>query len=258
MTAASFPPADVIYQYDGSFEGFLSCVFLSFLHKETPLAIWDAARQETSLYPVVNIETNPTHAARVFAGVGSKINPRAQQILTTCFLAGSIPEGKEDLLLRFLQMSFALGAPALAMLGDATIAPVMALQKNILHEAHQYKGFLRFEEHQGMLGAVIAPQHHILPLLRGHFCARFPEENFLIYDETHCSVLLYQDHTAEIITLAAPLQLPTPDEKESEYQALWRQFYKTIAIKARHNERCRQNLCPKRYWAHMTELQDEL
>ncbi len=256
MTPATYPPADVIYQYDGTFDGFLSCVFASFLHKETPLAIWDAARQETSLYPVIAVATNPTHAARVFAGVSAKISPRAQQILTTCFLAGT-PE-KEDLLLRFLQLGFAIGAPALAMLGDATVAPVMALQKNILHEAHQYKGFLRFEEHQGMLGAVIAPQHHVLPLLRGHFCARFPEENFLIYDETHGSVLLYQNHKAELVTLSAPLQLPTPDEKENEYQALWKQFYHTIAIAARHNERCRQTLCPKRYWVHMIELKGEL
>ena len=42
--------------------------------------------------------------------------------------------------------------------------------------------FIRFEERDGMLGAVIHPKHRILPLLRGHFCSRLPDESFLIYE----------------------------------------------------------------------------
>ena len=59
-----------------------------------------------------------------------------------------------------------------------------------------------------MLGAVIHPKNYILPLLRGHFCARFPEENFLIYDAVHQAVLLYQNHKAQFMELAEPLTLP--------------------------------------------------
>ena len=33
-----------------------------------------------------------------------------------------------------------------------------------------------------MLGAVIHPKHCVLPLLRGHFCSRLPDEDFLIFD----------------------------------------------------------------------------
>ena len=83
-----------------------------------------------------------------------------------------------------------------------------------------------------MLGAVIHPKNYILPLLRGHFCARFPEENFLIYDAVHQAVLLYQNHKAQLMELAEPLTLPPPDEKEQRFQELWRQFYKTLEIKA--------------------------
>lgn len=256
MRTDSFEQADLIYQYDGTFEGFLSCVFTSFLKKEIPFAIWDAAQAALSLYPVVAIPTNTQHATRVFRGIGQKIAPRAQSILTTCFLADN--SEKERTLLLFLCLGFQHGSATLAMLADPTVAAVMAMHKNILHEAHQYKGFLRFEEHENMLGAVIAPRHSILPLLRGHFCSRFPEESFLIYDETHHYVLLYQNHQAELIALSAPLQFPKPDEKESNYQALWKQFYQTIAIKERDNKLCRQTHCPKRYWAHMSELKDEL
>ncbi len=44
-----------------------------------------------------------------------------------------------------------------------------------------------------MLGAVIHPKHRILPLLRGHFCSRLPDENFLIYDAAHGTALLHRD-----------------------------------------------------------------
>jgi probable DNA metabolism protein len=58
--------------------------------------------------------------------------------------------------------------------------------------------------------------------------------------------------------LAAPLALPAPSEKEQQYQALWQQFYRALTIEARRNEACRRNLCPKRYWADMTELRGKL
>ena len=66
-----------------------------------------------------------------------------------------------------------------------------------------------------MLGAVIHPKNYILPLLRPHFCGRFPEENFMIYDAVHQAVLLQEDHKARLLELAAPLELPPPREREA-------------------------------------------
>ena len=108
-----------------------------------------------------------------------------------------------------------------------------------------------------MLGAVIHPKNYILPLLRPHFCGRFPEENFMIYDAVHQAVLLQEDHKARLLELAAPLELPPPSEREQQFQALWKQFYQTLEIKARHNEKCRMTHCPKRFWADMVEMKDE-
>ena len=72
-----------------------------------------------------------------------------------------------------------------------------------------------------LLGAVIHPKNYILPLLRPHFCGRFPEENFMIYDAVHQAVLLQEDHKARLLELAAPLELPPPSEREQQFQALW-------------------------------------
>ena len=45
--------ADVVYLYDGSFEGFLCCVFESFAQHEIPFAVWTPQRETAILYPDV-------------------------------------------------------------------------------------------------------------------------------------------------------------------------------------------------------------
>ena len=71
----------------------------------------------------------------------------------------------------------------------------------------------------------------------------------MIYDAVHQAVLLYRDHRPQLLELAEPLELPPPSEREQQFQALWKQFYKTLEIQARHNERGRMTHCPKRFWA---------
>lgn len=252
------PPreADVVYLYDGDFEGFLCCVFESIAHKELPFAVWAPGQQTATLFETRQIETDPAHAARVFASFRAKLGQRTEHLLMNCFLSGN-PE-KERLLLRFLHMAYALGPTAALRLGDPVVAPLYQMQTHLAAEVEKLMGFVRFEEADGMLGAVIHPYNYVLPLLRGHFCARLPEERFLIYDATHQAALLYENHVATLTDLDAPLRLPPPNCKEQYYQQLWKQYYKTMEIQARHNPQCRRNHCPKRYWADMTELREEL
>ena len=80
----------------------------------------------------------------------------------------------------------------------------------------------------------------------------------MIYDAVHQAVLLYRDRRPQRLELAEPLELPPPSEREQQFQALWKQFYKTLEIQARHNERGRMTHCPKRFWADLTELREEL
>ena len=45
---------DVVFQYDGSFDGFLCCVFESYVHKEFPIAFY-SDEECFSLYSVRSI-----------------------------------------------------------------------------------------------------------------------------------------------------------------------------------------------------------
>ena len=54
--------ADVVYRYDGSFEGFLCCVFESVYAHEIPFAILPHSSPMATLFPEKLIETDPAKA----------------------------------------------------------------------------------------------------------------------------------------------------------------------------------------------------
>ena len=107
-----------------------------------------------------------------------------------------------------------------------------------------------------MLGGEIEPRNRVLPVLSGHFSARFHNERFFLYDRTHKEALFHVPGRSVIRPLA-DFQMAPPDENEARYRLLWKRFYDTIAIKERENPRLRMSNMPKRYWNTMTEFQDE-
>lgn len=247
---------DLIYFYDGSFEGFLCCVFESYANREIPFDIWQWATRQMSMFPSVAIRTDIARAERVHRSVKEKLGPRVYRLLTMGFLNGD--EGKEIKLLRFLRLCYSEGGQAAGMIGRSEVADVLDLQKAVENEAHLLKGFLRFEEREGMLGSIIRPRHYVLPLLASHFRQRFPEENFVIFDENHRLALLYSDRQAKYLEFEQVCLTRTPEEHEAAYQRMWKSFYKALTIEERRNEKLMQSNCPRRFWQNMTEMQEQL
>lgn len=106
-----------------------------------------------------------------------------------------------------------------------------------------------------MLGAVIHPKHCVLPLLRGHFCSRLPDEDFLIFDAVHGAALLRQDRRVQY--LAMQRYEPAPDADEADWQALWKRFFRALTIEERRNARAQQTHLPRRFWPDMCEMQPD-
>ena len=55
---------EMIYEYDGSFEGFLTCIFESYAQKEVLTAISCGEDIPFTLFPVRTVLTDRDHAAR--------------------------------------------------------------------------------------------------------------------------------------------------------------------------------------------------
>ena len=244
---------EVIYHYDGSFEGFLSCVFASYAHKESPAGFCSGEDLLYSFYDTRTVSTNPEHAARVWRKIAAP-SPEAAALLRRGLLT-CLPE-KELHLYRLLAKLLRDGPGFLGNRSDETLYPVLRAVQHLNGEVHLLKGFVRFSDLGGVLGGEIEPKNRVLPVLGGHFRARFQGERFFLYDRTHKEALFHVPGQSVIRPLAA-FQMAPPDETEARYRLLWKRFYDTIAIKERENPRLRMSNMPKRYWNTMTEFQDE-
>lgn len=239
----------VTYAYDGSFTGFLSCVWESFARKEYPCHFLTPTEEQFSLYPVQFIESDEKKAKKIYAALRNRLSLESQQLVEHSFLT-CLPQ-KEQHIYTFLHDSIQQG-----LIQDLTDSRLLILSNAVRHllgEVHLLKGFVRFSDYNTLLVGEISPKNRVLPLLREHFCARFPNEAFLLFDKNHKEALCYAEGLWKIIPLDE-LTLDAPDEIEEHYRTLWRKFYNTIAIESRYNPKLRMSHMPKRYWENMTEL----
>ena len=244
---------DMVYYYDGSFEGFLCCIFESYANKEVLTAIYRDEDLVPTLFASRSIATDRDHANRVLRKI-VKCSPYTANLLQKCYLT-CLPD-REIHMYHLVVKLLKEGPGFLRNFSDETLHPVVTAVQHLNGEAHQLKGFTRFSEFGGVLGGEIEPKNRVLPLLRSHFCARYQGETFFLYDRTHKEALLYANGKAVIQPLEH-FEMAPPDEAEARYRLLWKRFYDTIAIKERYNPKCRQTHMPKRYWNTMTEFQNE-
>lgn len=248
-----FKPSALAYTYDGSFEGMLCCVFESYTWKETPLAIHADGADIGLLLESKYINTDPIKADRVLRSIPKRISSKAEELIRHGFWSNT--RDKELLLLQFIQLGFTHGAQVMNMLADDTVNALQKAALQLKRESHLYLGFVRFSVYGPIMAAVIEPEGYVLPIIQDHFCDRFAGESFMIYDKTHRMALIHQPGRQAII----PLDDWTPpehDEAEAEYRRLWKSFYHAIGIQEHRNDRLRRSLMPKRYWKHLTEMNE--
>ena len=153
-------------------------------------------------------------------------------------------------------MAMHYGAGVLRMLADGTVSRLTKAVRALKQESHKYAGFVRFSiSEDNTLTAVIEPKNSVLPLLAPHFCDRYPNESFLIYDKTHSQALVWHNREKTVIHLDG-FEQPRAGDEELYFRALWKHFYDTVAIEARYNPRCRMSFMPKRYWNQLPEMDE--
>ena len=240
---------DAVFQYDGTFEGFLCCVFDSYVHKEFPIAFC-GDEDCCTLYEVRFVATDAEKSRRIYQSISSR-SKAAADIVRRGFL--TCLDDKERHLFAFIQKLYREGAAFLRNPADEVYHPIAKSLRHMNGELEKLRGFVRFSDYRGVLGAEIEPKNRVLPLLRYHFCARYAEESFFIYDRVHKDLLVYTKGHSRILQVDG-LQLALPGEEEVHFRMLWRRFFNTIAIEERKNARCQNTFLPQRYRGTMTEF----
>ena len=244
---------DCAYEYDGSLEGLLCCVFDSYTRKERPVSISASWQDQTSLYPIHAVQTDPSHTRRITKSLYAQ-SPKAVNIVKRAFLT-CLPD-KELHIYQMICKLYNNGPGFLKNPTDPVLYPLYTAIRHMSGELEKLRGFIRFSEFDGVYAAEIEPKNRVLPALRPHFCARFADQPFFIYDRTHKEILLYAGGCWQIQPMDT-FEMARPDAKEAHYRRLWKTFFDTIAIRERTNPRCQRTHVPLRYRGTMTEFQEE-
>ena len=240
----------MIYRYDGSFDGLLCCVFASYLYRETPDQLVVEEDFAGSLFPSRYIPTDLRRAGRVSRGLAAR-SPRLFELAWEG-MATALPH-RDLLVFQLIRLAFSQGEKILGQLTHPVVHQLGQGVTALRREAHLYTGFVRFTQAQGVLVAQIAPKGQVLGLIASHFAGRYPDETFLIFDQTHQTVLVHRPGETRLMA-AQLLEAPSPSPQEAQYQQMWRAYCQAVSIQSRKNPRCQMTHLPKRYRPFMTEF----
>lgn len=235
------------FDYDRSFDGLMTVIFE--LYEDIERAKFMPEAQSTLFDTKIFITTDMVKATRVIKSIEEKFPKRFMRELVSVFL--SCDTNKEDILIRAIKGVFERGYGYIFS-SEKAASEFRRIRRRVLSENHSYKGLLRFKEVDGgVMLAEFEPKNDILSLIVPHFVKRFPTINFVIADLKRGTAAMYMDGEVEFLELKKLNYKIT--EREQFFEEAWQDFYKSIAIAERQNEKLMISNMPKRYWRYLIE-----
>lgn len=250
----------MIYQYDGTYEGFLTSIFNYFEYKPQGVIIQSSNSTPVSLFEEQTfIETNLEKANRVRQGLKTKVGHKRATDCYKCFLSEDplAIQGLFDLLILVFQ-----NGPALFdNYGNEKVLYFHQTIRKVNRERHRMQAFIRFQSStDGIYFAVIDPDFNVLPLIITFFKDRYADQEWMIYDTKRNYGVMYNGTTIEEVVLTdSTAQLDsnpiTLTEEELKYQNLWKGYFTSTNIVERKNMKLHLRHVPRRYWKYLIEKQ---
>ncbi|MBC29407.1 MAG: DNA metabolism protein [Muricauda sp.] len=248
--------------YDGSFNGFLTAVFVAFDEKINVADIQKNGQGQNGLFSETEtIFTNVEKAKRVWNGIRSK----SYNAITNIYFAFlSEEEGIELLLYTYIQKLMAAKKGKEMDYSDGFVLKISQLARSVGREKHRMEAFVRFQlTKDNIYFANIEPDFDVLPLISKHFRNRYADQQWLIYDVKRRYGIYYDLEGVEIISLDLneihfnrTRKSKVFAEKEYDYQELWNDYFKSTHIKSRINRKLHTQHVPKRYWKYLSEKKE--
>ena len=257
---------DLEYIYDGTFEGFLCCIYASYVRREVPMHIYVEEGLPLLGETATWIATNWQQAQSVYVSLSKKIGMEAQDIVKEVFLT-HLPN-KEMLLFRYIRLGYSLGR-AVVSLEDweearragridkkterqlELVITVLQAAGNYRTEVKNIEGKLRFRSYTDVMISCITPRNRVLPSLADFFEKRFAAANFLLYDKTHKMAAVHREE-GTMVTLLKNRRLPILYDEENVYENLWKSWYDSLHIELPENPRYALNEMRTRLWCEIT------
>lgn len=249
------------YIYDGTFEGLLTCIYEAYYRHENPSFIMESKKYsekvKDTLFSLLEsprfIETDSLKSGRVYDAVEKKISAEALETVYHVFLSETA--NLEIMTLDYLRLGFKTGCDLNKRLQDKRVMDMLKAEKRVIFEVHRMHGFLRFQEKEDFYYAAYEPDHNITALLTPHFAERLPDQDFIIHDVGRGLASVCSGGDWFMTSLAGSGEVMGTDGTGCKYEALWKGYFSWASIEERANPRNQKRQMPKRYWKHLTEIE---
>ncbi|MBT2160629.1 TIGR03915 family putative DNA repair protein [Zobellia barbeyronii] len=245
--------------YDGSFNGFLTAIFVAFDEKAQIADIQKNSASQSGLFSETEtIFTQMDKAKRVWNGIHKKSHNAIKDIY---FAFLSENKGIELVLYRYICKLFTSETSIASDYSDDIVLKISQLARSVGREKHRMEAFVRFQlTKDEIYFANIEPDFDVLPLISKHFRSRYADQQWLIYDVKRKYGIFFDLNQVEIVSLDLD-EIYTNSlnksahfgDEEYNYQDLWNNYFKSTNIKSRINLKLHKQHVPKRYWKYLSE-----
>lgn len=242
-----------VYETDGSERAFYAAVFASWKDKNAVLTSQkerQSAIDETVICLTADANGAEEAERRVKKALRA-IDAYAEGEIARVLSSGEI--NKENIAAAYIREIFLRKKPVRGYEQLPCVRDVADICRKIAHEIDRLKGFLRFQETtSGVYYAACAPDNDVAYDLARHFAAR-TDVPFVIHDVKRKYALCYDGTLKKMRAETATVQL---SQNEDLFAALWKSYYRNVAIRARKNKKQQDACMPCRYRKFMNETTD--
>ena len=228
---------DIYLIYDGTFNGFLTAVYVAFEDNINIVGIQSNTSQQKGFFADNRIIiTNLELAKKVWYGV-NKLNTLAMKTIYFAFLSES--ENIPFLLFKYIKKIVAKNNFINTDLPEGSIHRIYHLAELVSKKKNQIEATQKFQlSEDGVFYGVLSPEYHMLPLISKHFRSIYKDSCWLLYDSHRNYGLYYNLKTVQLISfdktelddhLISRTSLTTP-QIGNKNLATWSNFFEKSSI----------------------------
>ena len=191
--------SDKILIYDGSFNGFLSALFLAFKEEFEVADICSMYEKQGGLFSdTLRIKTNQDHAKRVWDGLKKK-NYAALKNIYFAFLSET--NGIELILHRYVRHIFLNTITRRPYGFDKELSKIHQLASLVSREKQRMESHIQFRENDSDVRmAYVEPAFNVIPLITKHFRSKLGEDRWIIFDLRRNYGMFYNGQNMELVS----------------------------------------------------------
>jgi probable DNA metabolism protein len=250
-----------VFSFDNTFEGLLTMVFESYRLRQFPDEILSGEGSQSVLFgSTITIDTDDRKAERVWKGIISNSSEENAHRIYRVFLADQ--PGTPALLMKYIRFIIDSEKNQEMNFAEPIVLEIHKLHQKVCREAHRIQMFVRFQKTvENSYYASFAPMYDVLPLCIPHFRDRYADQSWVIYDLKRNYGFLYDLKSVSRVVFDdlkvnsqnGQLHASLLAEDEKLFQKLWKQYYHSICIQERKNDKVHRQHLPRRFWKYLPE-----